>query len=158
MPGDTYTVVRSTTMEAPPERIYAQIADFRNWRNWSPWEDLDPQLRRTYSGARTGTGAVYNWTGNRKAGQGRMQITEAVEPSDVHIDLHFEKPWKSNNNTVFTLEPAGSVVRVTWSMTGRRTLLTKVMGVFKSMEDFLGPDFERGLATLKSVAEKSPAT
>jgi hypothetical protein len=158
MAGDTYTVVRSTTMEAPPERIYDQIADFRNWRNWSPWEEVDPQLRRTYSGSSTGTGAVYNWAGNRRAGQGRMQISEAVEPSEVRIDLQFEKPWKSNNNTVFTLEPAGSVVRVTWSMTGRKTLMTKVMGVFKSMEDFIGPDFERGLATLKSVAEKSPAT
>jgi len=33
-----------------------------------------------------------------------------------------------------------------------------VMGVFKSMDSFLGPDFEKGLARLKAVAEQSART
>jgi uncharacterized protein YndB with AHSA1/START domain len=156
MAGDTYTVERSVTIDAPPERIYHQIADFRSWVNWSPWEGLDPELKRTYSGAESGTGAVYAWSGNRKAGQGRMEITDATEPSRVQIDLAFEKPWKARNETVFTIRPEGSGSRVTWRMTGKKTLMTKVMGVFKSMEQLLAPDFERGLARLKETAE-SPA-
>jgi hypothetical protein len=39
-------------------------------------------------------------------------------------------------------------------MTGQRTLITKAMGVFKSMDKFLGPDFEKGLARLKATAER----
>jgi uncharacterized protein YndB with AHSA1/START domain len=157
MPDDTYTVERSATVEAPPERVYEQIADFRNWTSWSPWEGVDPQLERTYSGAESGTGAVYAWSGNRKAGQGRMEIIGANQPSRVQIDLRFEKPWKARNDTVFTIEPQGSGSRVTWSMTGKKTLMTKVMGVFKSMDDLLGPDFEKGLARLKATAETSTA-
>jgi hypothetical protein len=42
-------------------------------------------------------------------------------------------------------------------MTGKKTLMTKVMGVFKSMDDLLGPDFEKGLARLKATAETSTA-
>ena len=34
--------------------------------------------------------------------------------------------------------------------------MTKVMGIFKSMDTFLGPDFEKGLARLKTTAEKPP--
>jgi hypothetical protein len=153
MAEDTYTVQRSTSIDAPPSLVYAQIVDFRNWPRWSPWEDVDPQLKRTYSGAESGTGAVYNWSGNRQAGQGRMEIVDANEPSRVQIDLAFEKPWKARNDTVFTIEPDGAGSRVVWSMTGKKTLATKVMGVFKSMDKLLGPDFEKGLARLKGAAE-----
>ena len=158
MPADTYTVERSATIDAPPERVYSQIADFHNWTNWSPWEDVDPELKRSYSGSQSGTGAVYAWSGNRKAGQGRMEITDAVEPSRVKIDLVFEKPWKARNDTLFVIQPEGTGSRVTWSMTGKKTLMTKVMSVFKSMDDFVGPDFEKGLARLKAATEASAAS
>lgn len=154
MAADTYTVERSATIEAPPEQVYARIADFHRWQRWSPWEDLDPDQQRTYSGPDAGTGARYAWSGNRKVGQGRMQITEATEPSRVQIDLVFEKPWKAQNVTVFTIAPAGSGSHVHWSMTGRKTVATRVMGVFKSMDAMVGPDFERGLARLKADAER----
>jgi uncharacterized protein YndB with AHSA1/START domain len=156
MADDTYTVKRATTINASPDRVYAQIENFHNWTNWSPWEGLDPGLTRTYSGAESGTGAVYRWSGNRKAGQGRMEIIDAIEPSRVRIDLAFEKPWKARNDTVFTIEPEGSGSRVTWSMTGKKTLMTKVMGLFKSMDKMVGPDFEKGLARLKLAAETPP--
>ena len=81
MADETYTVERSAVMSAPPERIYEQIADFHNWPHWSPWEGLDPDMRRTYSGANSGTSAAYSWSGNRRAGQGRMEIRSASAPS-----------------------------------------------------------------------------
>jgi uncharacterized protein YndB with AHSA1/START domain len=155
MADDTYTVERSTTIDAPPERIYQHIANFHSWRSWSPWEGVDPDLRRTYSGPDTGPGATYTWEGNRKAGAGRMEIVEAVEPARVRIDLHFLKPFKARNETVFTIRPEGSGSRLTWTMTGRKTLATKIMGIFKSMDAMIGPDFERGLASLKSTVERS---
>ncbi len=154
MGDDKYTVERSLTIDAPPARIYEQIASFHNWRSWSPWEDLDPGLERTYSGAEAGAGAVYGWSGNRKAGQGRMEITDASEPSRVRIDLTFEKPWKSRNDTVFVIDPEGEGSRVTWSMTGSKTLMTKVLGIFTSMDKMVGPDFEKGLARLKATTER----
>lgn len=154
MGSNTYTVERSISIDASRERIYAQIADFRNWVQWSPWEDVDPGMTHTYSGSPTGTGAVYGWSGNRKAGQGRMEITDVVEPSKVQIDLAFEKPWKARNDTTFTIEPEGAGSRVTWSMTGEKSLAVKVMTVVVSMDKFLGRDFEKGLTRLKSVAEK----
>jgi len=157
MANDTFTIGRSTTIEAPPERVYEQIADFHNWPSWSPWEGMDPQMRRTYSGAEAGTGSKYAWSGNRKVGQGSMEITDTAEPSRVDIDLIFEKPWKAHNTTFFSIDREASGSRVTWSMTGENTAATKLMGLFKSMDKMVGPDFERGLARLKATAERSTA-
>jgi hypothetical protein len=157
MASDTYTVERSTTIEAAPQRIYEQISDFHNWTNWSPWEGLDPDLRRSYSGAESGVGAAYAWSGNRKAGQGRMQITSAVAPSTIAIALVFEKPFKSMSDTVFTVTPEGAGARVTWTMSGKSSLMLKVMGIFTSMDKLIGPDFEKGLARLKVTAEQPGA-
>ena len=155
MADDTYTVERSAGIAAPPERIYPAIADFRRWREWSPWEEVDPTLHREYSGAESGTGARYAWSGNRKAGKGSMEIVDAQEPSRVAIDLRFEKPFKARNETVLAIAPGGEGgSRVTWTMTGQKTLMTRVMGIFKSMDSLVGPDFEKGLARLKATAER----
>ena len=150
---DTYTVERTTTINAPADKVYAQIVDFHNWRNWSPWDDLDPGMQRSYSGADAGVGAGYSWSGNRKAGEGSMEIIDAVEPSSVQIALEFLKPFTSSSTTAFTLTPQGDATDVTWTMTGPKTLVTRVMGVFKSMDSMIGPDFEKGLAKLKGATE-----
>lgn len=157
MSSESFTVERSASIAAPPQRIYEQIANFHNWTNWSPWEDVDPELRRTYSGAESGTGAIYAWSGNRKAGQGRMEIIDASAPSRVRIDLAFQKPWKARNDTLFFIQPEGSGSRVTWSMTGRKSLVMKVMGLVMSMDKMIGPDFEKGLQRLKTTTERSEA-
>ena len=146
--ADTYTVERRATVGAAPEQVYEQLVDFHQWVNWSPWEELDPELQRTYSGTDRGVGAVYEWSGNRKAGAGRMEITKAEPSSEVDVALAFLKPFKSTSAVTFTLSPAGDGTEVTWTMVGPKTFMTKVMGIFKSMDSFVGPDMEKGLAKL----------
>lgn len=151
--SDTFTVERSTTINAAPGDVYPHVSDFKKWAEWSPWDDMDPNMDKRYSGPEQGTGAKYAWKGNRKVGEGRMEITDTTEPSRVEIGLEFIKPFKSRNRTVFSMEPAGDSTTVTWTMTGRKTFLTKVMGIFKSMDSMVGPDFEKGLSRLKTAVE-----
>lgn len=40
-------------------------------------------------------------------------------------------------------------------MSGKKTLMTKAMGIFTSMDKLIGPDFEKGLGNLKANAERS---
>lgn len=151
--ASTYTVERSASIKAPIASVYSRIVDFHSWMDWSPWEGLDPDQSRTYSGADSGLGAKYAWSGNRRVGEGRMEIIEAVEPSRVKVALDFIKPFRSSNVTAFDLRPEGETTRVTWTMTGPKTLMVRVMGIFRSMDKMIGPDFEKGLAQLKTVAE-----
>lgn len=151
---DSFRVVRSAPIKAPPEKIYPMLADFHGWSAWSPWEKLDPAMKRTFSGAANGKGAVYAWEGDSKVGQGRMEITEVAPPSKVAIQLDFLKPIEGHDVTVFTLEPKGEVTTVTWDMSGPSPYIAKVMGVFMNMDSMIGKDFETGLANLKAAAEK----
>jgi uncharacterized protein YndB with AHSA1/START domain len=148
-----YEVTRSTTIAAPPERIRPLIENFHEWRRWSPWEELDPDLKREYSGPESGPGAAYAWEGNRKAGRGRMEILD-VQPERIDIRLDFEKPFKASNRTAFELTPRGTdATGVTWRMTGENKGLMAILSRFMSMDKMVGKDFEKGLTRLKSAAE-----
>jgi uncharacterized protein YndB with AHSA1/START domain len=151
-PGE-FHVHRKTRINAPPERVFGLLNDFREWVRWSPWEKLDPDLQRTHSGAPAGKGAVYAWQGNKKAGQGRMEIIQVVPDATVVIKLDFFQPWEAHNTTEFTLSPAGSHTDVTWALYGPNNLMAKVMSVFMPMDKLVGKDFEAGLANMKREAE-----
>ncbi len=148
-----YTIVqRSTMIDAAPEAVREQLDDFHRWRDWSPWEGLDPDLRRRYEGPDRGVGAVYSWSGNRKAGAGRMEV-RAEAPDAVDIDLLFTKPFKSASAIQFGLRPTDRGTQVVWQMRMTKTLMTRVASVFLNMEKVVGPDLERGLANLKRLLE-----
>jgi hypothetical protein len=150
----SYTVERSTTVDASPEQVHDLVDDFHQWVSWSPWEGLDPDLQRTYSGPDRGVGAQYEWSGNRKAGEGSMRITGST-PQAVDVDLTFRKPFPSTSRVRFELTPSGAGTAVTWRMSGEQTGLMGVIGKVVKMDRLIGPDFEKGLARLKAVAEEA---
>jgi uncharacterized protein YndB with AHSA1/START domain len=154
---DTFRVQRSAGINAPPERIFPLISDFDRWTAWSPYEKLDPDLKRTRSGAPRGKGAVYEWEGNNKVGKGRMEIIDESPPNRVLIKLDFFKPFEAHNTAEFTLQPAGETTNVTWAMTGPNLFIGRVMSVFINMDRMVGKDFETGLANLKAIAESDTA-
>jgi hypothetical protein len=150
---DSFRIARSATIKAPPEKIFAQIDDFRRWTAWSPWEKIDPQLKRTYSGAGAGKGAAYAWEGNKDVGSGRMEIRESAAPSRILIQLDFLKPFEAHNTAEFTLQPGPQGTAVTWAMYGPSPFLSKLMGIFFNMDRMIGGQFEQGLANLKAISE-----
>jgi uncharacterized protein YndB with AHSA1/START domain len=154
MQPDSFSVRRSVTVNAAPDKIVPLLADFHNWPRWSPWEKLDPAMQRTFSGAQSGEGAVYSWKGNSDVGAGRMEILEVVPAQKVAIKLDFSEPMESSSITNFTLQPQGTATTVTWNMSGPMPFLSKVMSVFASMDKMIGKDFEKGLSQLKAEAEK----
>ncbi len=151
---DSFRMQRSVVIEAPPDKVFALITDFKQWPTWSPWEKLDPNMKRTHSGAERGVGTVYEWDSSSKAGAGRMEIKEAVPSNKVTIQLDFIRPFAAQNTTEFTLQAqANNATQVTWAMSGPNPYLAKLMQVFISMDSMVGKDFEEGLGNLKRVAE-----
>jgi uncharacterized protein YndB with AHSA1/START domain len=151
---DTFSVQRSATIKAPPEKIYPLIYDFNQWKGWSPWENRDPAMKRTYSGAAAGEGAVYAWDGDKNVGSGRMEILDASAPSKIVIKLDFLTPFEAHNTAEFTMLPQGDATNLTWLMHGPAPFISKLMHVFMNIDRMVGKDFEAGLANLKSLTEK----
>ena len=151
---DTFRIERSATINAPADKIFAVLSDFHQWTGWSPWEHKDPALKRSYSGAERGKGAIYGWEGNKDVGTGRMEILEANPSSKLVIKLDFFKPFEAHNTAEFTMLPQGNATNVHWVMHGPATFMSKVMQVFMNLDKMVGKDFEAGLANLKKLTEK----
>lgn len=147
----SFSQTRDTVIDAPPATVHALLDDFHAWQDWSPWEEMDPDLERTYSGAEKGVGAQYAWSGNKKVGTGRMEITSST-PERIDIDLEFIEPFKARNQAIFELTPHGKGTRVEWTMAGERNLLMSVMGKLY-FDKAIAKDFDRGLAKLRALAE-----
>jgi uncharacterized protein YndB with AHSA1/START domain len=151
---NTLRVQRATSIKAPAEVIFPLINDFHQWRSWSPYENKDPAMKRTYSGAERGKGAVYAWDGDKNVGSGRMEILEASAPQKIVIKLDFFTPFEGHNTAEFTMLPQGDGTHVTWLMHGPARFVTKLIQVFMNLDNMIGKDFEAGLANLKTITEK----
>jgi hypothetical protein len=151
-----FRIERSIAIAAPPERAFVQVNDFHNWVGWSPWEKMDPAMKKSFEGATAGAGSIYSWSGNSKVGEGRMTIEKSEAPSVVGLKLEFLKPWQATNTTTFSFVPTDGGTKVTWAMEGEnRSFGAKAFAVVMSMDKLVGRDFERGLASLKTIAESS---
>jgi len=150
---NTLRVHRSASIKAAPEKIFACINDFHKWTQWSPYEKKDPNMKKSYSGAASGKGAVYEWDGNGHVGKGRIEIADSLPSSKITMNLFFEKPFKGQNVVDFILSPKNNATEVTWDMRGQSAFMAKVASIFIDMDKMIGGDFEAGLANLKAITE-----
>lgn len=125
---------------------------------WSPYEHIDPAMQRTFSGAPSGKGSIYEWHGNKNIGHGRMEILDTAPPSKVVIKLDFFSPFEAHNMAEFTMRPKGSATNVTtnvtWAMHGPVPFMAKIIHIFMNMDRMVGGQFQQGLVSMKAVAEK----
>ena len=156
---NTFRVQRSVTIDAAPEKIFPLIDDFHNWPGWAPQDKEDPSMKRTNSGAASGTGAVSDWDSSGSAGKGRMSIIESTPPTRVEVKVDFVTPFAAHNFNEFILEPtlgSGPATKVTWTMQGSNLYVMKLMSTFMNMDRVMGKHFESGLNHLKKAAENRP--
>jgi len=150
---DTFRVERSISIEAPSEKIFAILNDFHLSQSWSPFEKKDPTMKRTFSGAASGKGAVYEFDGNKEVGKGRLTITDTAPPSKITIALDMVEPFEAHNTVEFTLGANGDSTKVTWAMHGPQSYMMKVLSFFIDCDKMVGKDFEAGLVKLKAITQ-----
>jgi carbon monoxide dehydrogenase subunit G len=151
---DEFRVQRRISINAPPEAIFPLVNDHRRVAAWSPYERKDPAMKRAYSGAASGKGAVYEWDGDGNVGKGRIEIVESVASSKVTLKLDMIKPIAGRNTVEFTLQPQGESTVVTWAMHGAVPYMAKLFCMLMNGDRMVGDDFEAGLANLKTLAER----
>lgn len=147
---------RSIVIKAKPEVVFGVLNSFARFNDWSPWAKLDPNVSNTLSGPASGVGAKQAWAGNDQVGTGSQEIIESVPHERIVIKLVFGD-FTSENRATYTLKPEGEGTQVTWaydSLAGGN-LLYRYFGMMA--DSMLGPDYERGLAQLKTLVETLPA-
>jgi uncharacterized protein YndB with AHSA1/START domain len=151
-PSD-FRITRSATVAAPPAAVFEHVNDFHKWEAWSPWAKLDPNAKAIFEGAPAGKGAVFKWAGNSEVGEGTMTVTESQPGELVRINLEFVKPMPGTSTAEFTFKPQGDQTAVTWSMYGQNNFLSRAICLVMNQDKLVGGYFEKGLASLKAVAE-----
>lgn len=152
-----YQVSRSTTIDAPPAEVFAEVNDFHRW-TWNPWSKLDPNIQLTYGGPESGVGSTYSWVGNNQVGTGKMTILESRPAELVRIKLEFLKPMPGESLADFTFVPKGNQTLVTWNMSGKNNFISKAICLVMNMDKMIGGQFEKGLAAMKSAVESKKSS
>lgn len=148
-------VTRSVEIAAPPAALFPLVSDLRRFNEWSPWANLDPDTVYTFTGPTDGVGQTLHWDSkDEQVGKGSLTIT-GIEP-ESRVDLLLGFADAGTALAFVALEPAAAGTRVTWGFDSDLGL-NPVARYFGMMADgVVGPDYEKGLARLKTVAEAPP--
>jgi uncharacterized protein YndB with AHSA1/START domain len=148
-------VERSTTINAAPEAIFPLVNDFHRFQEWSPWAKIDPNAKTTLEGPDSGVGAKMSWhSDDPNVGSGSQEILESDPPTDVKVALDFGDKGKAV--AFYRLEAQGSATKITWGFDAPfgYNLLGRYFGLM--FDKWIGPDYEKGLASLKALVESQP--
>ena len=157
----TYSIERSVTIEAPKALIMEHLANFSEWENWSPWKAKDPKAKYTYEGEDGVLGSKMSWItsfpadNKNQIGEGGMILTELTK-STATFELWFLKPREMTSKNGFELTTDGNKTIVGWHDSGELSFFARPAG--KAKDERVGPDFENGLAALKTHIEKHAAS
>ncbi len=141
-----FTLARSITIDAPIDKVFTSLRDFRQWPAWSPWLITEPDAELTFSD----DGSSYTWHG-KYIGAGEMAIDRLEENRSLAFNLSFIKPWKGKATSRFDLAEDDGGTKVTWSMVG--SLPFFLFFLKKLMANLCGSDYDRGLSMLKEYLE-----
>ena len=151
----TAHVERSTVIAAPQSTVFALVNGFPRFNEWSPWAKIDPDTRYTHEGPTHGVGAKQSWESEHPdVGAGSQEITVSEPYSRVESALDFGP--QGTATAFFDLSPEAGGTKVVWGFDtsfGANIILRYVGLMFDGM---LGPQYEEGLAALKSLAESLP--
>ena len=82
-----------------------------------------------------------------------MTVVESQDARKVVMRLEFLRPLVATNTAVFSLASEGPATRVTWAITGTYGFVHKLFGLVFNCDKMVGGEFEKGLASLKSLVE-----
>jgi Polyketide cyclase / dehydrase and lipid transport len=150
---DSFALQRQININALPADIYPWINNLKNMNQWNPWASQDAKSVITYDGPEEGPGAIYTWAGG-KMGQGKFQIVDVKSPTTLNCRLLMIKPMAADNVVTFHLSPTSGPTTVTWSMSGKNSFINKLMHTVMNVDKMVGRDFDKGLASLKSLVEQ----
>jgi effector-binding domain-containing protein len=148
-------VVRTATINAKPEAIMPLLTDLKIFQEkWSPFTEKDPNMSTKYEGAAGTVGHKYSWSGNDQVKTGSLTL-DSISERKVVSTLMFGESMKSK--TWQEVESMGDTSKVSWGMYSETPWFMRGMMVFMNMEKMIGPDFDKGLAKLKTLAEENAA-
>ena len=156
LPGSSH-VERSIVVERPRCNVFALVDGFGWFNDFSPWAQLDPDTRYSFEGPTRGVGAALSWESEHaNVGSGRQETVLSTPCERVEQALDFGQ--QGTAISFFTFEQEGPRTEVTWGFDSEHGLnpIARYLGLM--LDDWIGPEYEQGLASLKALSENLPVT
>lgn len=149
-----FAVERSITINKPNQEVFDYVKMLKNQKNWSSYSQADPDMKEWFKGTDGTVGAVYGWE-SKMMGNGEQVITKIAEGERVDIDLIFKGMMGATSPAyIATKVLSDSTTQVTWAMSGKMNYPMNFMGLFMSMDDMIGTEYQKSLEQLKGILEK----
>lgn len=149
-----FAVERSITINKPNQEVFDYVKMLKNQKNWSTYSQADPEMKEFFKGTDGTVGAVYGWE-SKMMGDGEQVITKVAEGERVDIDLIFKGMMGGTSPAyIATKVLSDSTTQVTWAMSGKMNYPMNFMGLFMSMDNMIGTEYQKSLEQLKGVLEK----
>jgi hypothetical protein len=84
-------------------------------------------------------------------GRVRTEVAVTTGSAALRVDVVLEGRLHGQRCTTLMIRPVGAGSEVTCSVTGRQTLLSRLVGAVASMDALVGPDVERALARVSTT-------
>ncbi len=152
-----FNIKRTTTINAPAETVYPYVSSLEAMDKWSPWTEKDPNMTNTFSGTPGTVGSVNTWSSEvEEIGAGSQTITSIQANKSIQTRLDLKSPHERINTAAVRLKSnaKNTETEVSWSVRGEFTMIQGLVMMFMDLEAELGPEFEKGLASLKTQVDQ----
>ncbi len=149
-----YTVDRHLQIDAPVDRVFATIVDFKSWTDWSPWLLHEPETRLEYSDNYDQEQGYYSWDGEM-VGAGKLTHV-AIQPNQsIEQRIEFIRPFKAVSRVAWSFAEADGQTDVHWIMQGKMPFLFRPMT--EMTRQMVAKDYDLGLHLLNGYLNPDSA-
>ncbi|MEO7174643.1 MAG: SRPBCC family protein [Saprospiraceae bacterium] len=151
-----YAVSREITINKPKAEVFEYIKYLKNQDNYSKWNQMDPAMKKTYTGTDGAVGFIAAWDSEMKeVGAGSQEIMKIAEGERMDMEIRFTKPFESTDLAFMSTEAVGEAqTKVVWGFSGRMDYPMNIMLTLMNMDEMIGADLSTGLTNLKTLMEK----
>lgn len=151
-----YAVEREITVNKPKQEVFDFIKYIKNQDQYSVWNNVDPAMKKVYTGTDGTVGFIAAWeSANKNVGKGEQEIANITDGERIDTKLRFKEPFEAEDDAYMVTEPVGAdKTKVKWGFKGRMPYPMNLMLLCMNMEGMLGKDLQDGLDKLKVILEK----
>ena len=148
-----YNIHREIIINAPLQKVFDYIKQFKNWDSFNERATADPSKKEEFKGTDGTVGFIIAWNGNKKVGEGEKEIKAIVEGKTIETEIRFVRPFTAIGYTNMGTEPvSGNQTKVTFSNSSKIKYPFNIMLLM--VEKHIAKDMATSLSTLKNILEK----
>ena len=148
-----YTITREIIINATRQNVFDYVKQLKNQDHFNKWVMVDPGMKRVFKGTDGTVGFIYGWNGNKKAGEGEVEIKSISEGENIETEIRFVRPFPGIAHINMVTEAVSdNQTKVTWSNASTMKYPMNIM--LSTIEKMLAKDMDTSLSNLKNILEK----